>query len=184
DLVQAMATFGSRANVPTLWLYSENDSLFPPALVNRMRDAFVQAGGRADLHMFPPVLGDGHALFMDFGARVKWLRPGDTFLQANRMANGKFARVDEVMRAAKLATNAREVVEEYFSTPAPKLLVATASGRGAYWAANPTDIVGARKRVLDRCREQSGAECTIVMENNALVRPMVTGAAPTDVTTR
>jgi dienelactone hydrolase len=184
DLVEAMATFGSRTAVPTLWLYAENDSLFPPALVNRMRDAFVQAGGRADLHMFPPVLGDGHALFMDFSARVKWLRTVDTFLQANRMPNANFARVDEVMRAAKLATNARAVVEEYFSTPAPKLLVATASGRGAYWVANPTDIVGARKRVLERCREQSGADCTVVMENNQLVRPMVTGAAPTDVTAR
>ena len=29
DLVAAMAAFGSRTRIPTLWLYAENDSLFP-----------------------------------------------------------------------------------------------------------------------------------------------------------
>ena len=41
--------------------------------------------------------------------------------------------------------------------------------------ANPNDINGARKRVLKRCHEKSGAECTVVMENNHLVKPIVTG---------
>jgi hypothetical protein len=60
----------------------------------------------------------------------------------------------------------------------------TASGSGAYWVANPDDIEGARKRVLARCREKSGAECTVVMENNGLVTPIVTGAVTPQVTTR
>jgi pimeloyl-ACP methyl ester carboxylesterase len=184
DLVAAMATFGSRASVPTLWLYSENDSLFPPALVAQMRDAYAQAGGRAELRMFPPVLGDGHALFMDFGGRIKWLRALDGFMQANRMPNANLARVEEVMSTSKLAAGARPVVEEYFSTPMPKLLVVTASGKGAYWVANPNDIEGARKRVLANCREKSGGECTVMMENNELVRPVVTGAITPEVTVR
>jgi dienelactone hydrolase len=184
DLVAAMATFGSRASVPTLWLYSENDSLFPPALVAQMRDAYAQAGGRAELRMFPPVLGDGHALFMDFGGRIKWLRALDGFMQANRMPNANLARVEEVMSTSRLAAGARPVVEEYFSTPMPKLLVVTASGKGAYWVANPNDIEGARKRVLANCREKSGGECTVMMENNELVRPVVTGAITPEVTVR
>ena len=183
DLVAAMATFGSRASVPTLWLYSENDSLFPPALVAQMRDAYAQAGGRAELRMFPPVLGDGHALFMDFGGRIKWLRALDGFMQANRMPNANLARVEEVMSTSRLAAGARPVVEEYFSTPMPKLLVVTASGKGAYWVANPNDIEGARKRVLANCREKSGGECTVMMENNEL-RPVVTGAITPEVTVR
>ena len=184
DLVAAMATFGSRALVPTLWLYSENDSLFPPALVGQMRDAYAQAGGRADLRMFPPVLGDGHALFMDFGGRIKWLRALDGFLQANQMPNANLARVEEVMRTSKLAAGARPVVEEYFSTPTPKLLIVSASGKGAYWVANPNDIEGARNRALAKCQEKSGAECTVMMENNELVRPLVTGAIEPEVTVR
>jgi hypothetical protein len=179
-----MGTFGSRTTVPTLWLYAENDSLFPPALAKSMHEAYVRAGGRAELRVFPPVLGDGHALYMDFSARVKWLRALDVFMQANRLPNANLARVDEVMSTSRLAANTRAVVEEYFSTPAPKLLVVTASGRGAYWVANPTDIEGARKRVLSSCREKSGAECTVVMENNEVVRPIVTGAITPEVTAR
>jgi dienelactone hydrolase len=184
DLVAAMATFGARTSVPTLWLYSENDSLFPPALVTRMRDAYTQAGGRAQLKMFPPVIGDGHALFMDFAARVKWLRALDLFMQANKMPNTNLARIEDVMNSVQLAAATRPVVEEYFSTPEPKLLVKTASGKGAYWVANQNDIEGARKRVLASCREKSGGECTVVMENNTTVRPIVTGAIEPNTTAR
>ena len=184
DLVAAMGTFGSRTTVPTLWLYAENDSLFPPALAKSMHAAYVRAGGRAELRIFPPVVGDGHALYMDFSSRVKWLRALDVFMQAQHMPNANLARVDEVLNATKLAPGTRTVVEEYFSTPTPKLLVATASGRGAYWVANSNDIAGARQRVLTTCREKSGGECTVVMEDNRLLRPIVTGALTPDVTAR
>jgi hypothetical protein len=83
-----------------------------------------------------------------------------------------------------LAARARPVVDEYLSSPGPKLLVATPSGAGDYWVANPNDIEGARKRLLTNCREKSGAECTVVMENNELVRPLVTGAITPEVTAR
>jgi dienelactone hydrolase len=183
DLVAAMGTFGSRTTVPTLWLYAENDSLFPPALAKSMHEAYVRAGGRADLRIFPPVVGDGHALYMDFSSRVKWLRALDAFMQAQHLPNTNLARVEEVMSATKLAADTRAVVEEYFSTPTPKLLVMTASGK-ATWVANATDIEGARKRVLTSCREKSGADCTVVMEDNRLVRRIVTGAITPEVTAR
>jgi dienelactone hydrolase/invasion protein IalB len=182
-LIAAMASLGARTRIPTLWLYSENDSLFPPDVVTRMRDAYVAAGGRAELVMFPPVMQDGHRLFADFAGRVKWLRSFDRFLAAYGMPNTNVARVDKVMSTARLAPAARLTVEEYFSTPMPKTLVTTASG-GAYWAANPDDIEGARKRVLARCRENSGADCAVVMENNELIAPVVTGAVSPAVTAR
>jgi pimeloyl-ACP methyl ester carboxylesterase len=184
DLVAAMATFGARTRIPTLWLYAENDSLFPPELATRMRDAYATAGGLAELRMFPPVVYDGHRLFADFSGRVKWLRAVDGFLQTNGMPNANVARAEMVMSTTKLAARARPVVDEYLSTPAPKLLLVTPSGAGAYWVANPNDIEGARKRLLTNCRERSGAECTVVMENNELVRPLVTGAVTPEVTAR
>ena len=179
-LISAMTTFGARTRVPALWLYAENDSLFPPAVVARMHAAYTDAGGVAKLWMFPPISHDGHNLFADFSGRVKWLRAFDRFLQANRMPNTNVARVDSVMSTVKLADRTRPVVEEYFSTPGPKLLVVSASGKSAYWIANPNDINGARKRVLARCQEKSGTECTVVMENDDLVKPVVTGLLKTD----
>ncbi len=180
-LTSAMATFGARTRVPTLWLYAENDSLFPPDVVARMHAAYTEAGGRAKLWTFPPIMHDGHNLFADFSGRVKWLRAVDRFMKANRMPNANVARVQDVMNATKLADSARPVVEEYFSTPMPKLLVVTASRKSAYWVANPSDITGARKRALANCSKKSGGECTVVMENNDLIRRVVTGSLQTDV---
>ena len=167
-LVTAMATLGKRTRIVTLWMYAQNDSLFPPALVNRMRDAYAKAGGRADLRMFPPVLHDGHNLFADFNGRARWLRALDGFLQAQILPNANAARADRLMRAAKAPANTRPYVDNYLSAPMPKVLVLSAN-KAAYWTARPDDMDGARKQALTNCREKSGAECTVAMENNDLV---------------
>lgn len=179
-LTEAMATFGSRTRVPALWLYSENDSLFPPAVVKPMLAAYNKAGGRAKLWMFPPVVGDGHNLFADFSGRVKWLRALDSYLAANHMPNANAERVQAVMEKAKLDDSTRKVVEEYFSTPGPKLLVVSPSRKTAFWVANPTDIEGARKRVLARCSEKAGAECQVVMENSRVVERIMAQSTAED----
>jgi dienelactone hydrolase len=62
ELVHAAAQFGRTARQPTLWLYAENDSYFAPGLARQMQQAFVQAGGRANLLLLPPVGEDGHRL--------------------------------------------------------------------------------------------------------------------------
>jgi hypothetical protein len=45
-----------------LWIYSENDTYFGPALAKRMHEAYTAAGGKADLHVLPPFGSDGHFL--------------------------------------------------------------------------------------------------------------------------
>lgn len=59
-LVAAAAFFGSTTRVPTLWIYAENDTYFPPALSRQMARAFDDAGGRAEYHLLPPLPGEGH----------------------------------------------------------------------------------------------------------------------------
>lgn len=71
-LVAAAGTFGRTARVPSLWLYAQNDSYFPPALSQRMADAFRAAGGRIEYHLFPPVGQDGHALIRAPLAVAPW----------------------------------------------------------------------------------------------------------------
>ena len=171
-LVSAMATFGARTRVPSLWLYAENDSLFPPDLVNRMRDAYAKAGGRVELQMLPPILHDGHYLFADFSGRVKWLRAldrlspspppaeherdacgaGDECGQASRAERGPWSKNICRLQCRRFSSWPRPV-------PAPTGLPIR------------SDIDGARKRVLARCREKSGVECTVAMENNEVVVP-------------
>ena len=45
DLVAAMATFGSRTRIPTLWLYAENDQSYGPDLA-RQTWAVPQSAGK------------------------------------------------------------------------------------------------------------------------------------------
>jgi dienelactone hydrolase len=64
-LVAAAETFGKTAKVPTLWLYSENDSYFNPDLSRALVSAYGGAGGRAVYVLLPPFKDDGHKMFGD-----------------------------------------------------------------------------------------------------------------------
>lgn len=61
-LVETAGAFGSTARIPTLWIYTRNDTYFGPDLSRRMHAAFVAAGGQADYHLLDPFGGDGHFL--------------------------------------------------------------------------------------------------------------------------
>jgi dienelactone hydrolase len=64
-LVSAMGTFGQTARVPTLWVYSENDTLFPPPLVQKMLSAYTGSGGNAEFVQAPSWKKNGHAFFKE-----------------------------------------------------------------------------------------------------------------------
>jgi len=79
-LVATAAEFGHSARVPTLWLYSENDSFFAPALSKGMYEAFRGAGGSAEYHLLPPFGADGHDLIESGDAAPLWAPIVDKFL--------------------------------------------------------------------------------------------------------
>lgn len=73
-LVEAMKRYGRTARVPQLWVYSENDLYFGPALAQRMYAAFTASGGHAEFVAAPRVGFDGHGYFghvADWSARVR-----------------------------------------------------------------------------------------------------------------
>jgi dipeptidyl aminopeptidase/acylaminoacyl peptidase len=63
-LVDSFAEYGSHSRVPALFIYSENDHFFGPALARRMYDAFVRAGGHAQFVRAPASGADGHSYFL------------------------------------------------------------------------------------------------------------------------
>jgi dienelactone hydrolase len=79
-LVNAAAYFGRTVRVPTLWLYSSNDSYFGPELSRHMAEAFRAAGGPADYRLLPPVEDDGHRLIYSREAMRHWGPIGEKFL--------------------------------------------------------------------------------------------------------
>jgi hypothetical protein len=55
-----------------LWIYTENDTFFGPALSGKMHAAYTGAGGSAEYHMLPPFGSDGHFLIDSANAIPLW----------------------------------------------------------------------------------------------------------------
>jgi dienelactone hydrolase len=167
-LPSAMTAFGARTKVPTLWLYAENDSLFGPELVRDMREAYAKSGGRVDLEMFPALEQDGHALFSDLKGRIKWLVSLDKFLRANQLPSWNVARVNDIMKTAKIAPGHHAFVSSYMALPTQKALAMSPNGIHIFTHVNSNDLAQARVTVLARCKEKAGTECILVLANTEL----------------
>ncbi len=71
-LVEAMGTFGAAARIPSIWLYSENDTFFRPDLARRMHAAYAKGGARAALHILKPYGNDGHGFVRRADSETEW----------------------------------------------------------------------------------------------------------------
>jgi dienelactone hydrolase len=83
-LVEATAEFGRTARIPMLWIYTENDTYFGPALSQRMASAFKAAGGSVEYHLLPPFGHDGHFLVDAADGVGIWTPLVDDFLSRHR----------------------------------------------------------------------------------------------------
>jgi dienelactone hydrolase len=82
-LIAAARQFGERTTqIPSLWIYAENDSYFRPDLSKRLADAYRLAGGRAEYRLLPPVGKDGHDLINEREAVPLWAPLLERFLKA------------------------------------------------------------------------------------------------------
>jgi dienelactone hydrolase len=70
-LVAAAGTFGARARVPALFVYTENDTFFGPDVAAPLVAAYAAGGAPAELKQLGPWGRDGHGLFFgQFGSDV------------------------------------------------------------------------------------------------------------------
>jgi len=79
-LIAAVRAFGATARVPTLWIYTENDSYFPPELSRRMAEEFGLAGGSVEYHLLPPFGSEGHLLAESRDTAPIWAPTVEAFL--------------------------------------------------------------------------------------------------------
>jgi dienelactone hydrolase len=71
-LIAAAAEYARTARAPTLWVYTENDSYFPPRLSGAMAAAWRAAGGQADYELLPAFGADGHFMAETDGSESAW----------------------------------------------------------------------------------------------------------------
>jgi dienelactone hydrolase len=79
-LIEAAGEFGRTARIPTLWLYSENDSYFGPRLAASMAKAWSANGAEAEFGMLPAYGADGHDIANDRAGWDLWGAITDRFL--------------------------------------------------------------------------------------------------------
>jgi len=167
-LIAAFSAFGTRARVPTLWLYAENDRLFSPTLVRTLHETYTRAGASADLQMFPPLSADGHQLWGVFEGRKQWLPALDRFLVTNALPTWDRPATEAKLFTARLATSSRTVVEGYLAAPSEKVLAISQTTRRAFWWAGG-ELALMRQKSRAACEQKTGEPCAIVMENFELV---------------
>ena len=80
-LTQMFSDYGKTAQIPTLWIYAENDKYFGPTLPRQWFDAFKASGGKGEFFLYPPNGTDGHGLFTQ--APERWKPKVTDFLRAN-----------------------------------------------------------------------------------------------------
>jgi dienelactone hydrolase len=80
DLVAAMASYGRRTTVPSIWFYGDNDSVFPPAVWRPMFEAYRAHGGRATLVEVGHFAVDAHRYLADPDGLASWAPKLDAFL--------------------------------------------------------------------------------------------------------
>jgi dienelactone hydrolase len=79
-LIATAAEFGRTSRIPTLWIYTENDSYFAPNLSG----AFRAAGGKADYELLRAFGDDGHFMAERPGSEAAWGPALERFLAALR----------------------------------------------------------------------------------------------------
>lgn len=164
-------TFGRTARAPSLWLYSANDSYFPPDLAARFHAAYSGAGGRAELRALPAHGSDGHA-FIRTGI-AHWRAHVDSFLKAHGFPNWDTAPDDLRLLAAPpmpgvLTTDSQKNGwDRYVEGPAHRAFAVGPAGRTNFgYATGRSDENAARAAAIEFC-ERNGKPCRVVAADEA-----------------
>ena len=167
--IAALASFGSQTRIPSLWVYSENDSNFGPDAARKVHAAYVAQGGIATLKIVPSLQpNDGHNVFELPAGRQHWLAALDPFLRAQNLPTWNPQQLDALMQRYRISPNRRQWLEGYFSLYTPKILVQAPNGTLNY-TADARAIETAQKAALEGCEKTAKAPCTAIMKNFEMV---------------
>jgi dienelactone hydrolase len=168
-VIDAFSDFGKEAHkhgdLPMLWIYSENDHWFPPAMAQRFDAAYKKGGGTNEFEMAPPDGEDGHHLYTHVAA---WSDTVSAFLKAQNLLplGGAVLPAPEAADLPMptiLGEKDTEMWRRFLLAPPFKSLALNESGELFLFAAG-FDQPLADSGALDRCKKAGGGSkhCSIV----------------------
>ncbi len=164
----AFRSFGTTSRTPRVWVYSENDQFFDPAMGMRFRDSFESGGNRVEFVVAPAVGTDGHALFTD--AIPEWTLTVDRFLAEHHLT--VFADplplppVPQIPAPAPLGAKGQQAFSKFLGAPPHKAFAVSTAGRFG-WRSGRRTPEEARAEALKSC---ATSDCTVFVVDESPVR--------------
>jgi dienelactone hydrolase len=166
-VIDAFKSFGKAAHkhgdLPMLWIYSENDHWFPPAMAQQFEAAYTKSGSTIQFLMAPPDGEDGHHLYTHVSA---WSDAVQAYLKTqNLLPLGDTVlaepRPPDVPMPPELKDKDAETWRRFLLGPPYKTLVQDENG--ALWMSGAGfEQALADDAAKDKCKKAGGHECTIV----------------------
>ncbi len=182
-LKDAFNAYGKKAKVDSLWFYGANDSFFPQQVIKPAHQAYVDAGGRAELYAFGAFGSDAHGMFGSPDGLAIWWPSVEAKLLQHGMptalifpqygAAGKtpkpeptqWADVKEIDRIPHLKEGGRKGYGVFLDRPLPRAFAL--SGSGAWgWANGGDDPLST---ALNNCQKNSKSPCLLYAVDEQVV---------------
>jgi dienelactone hydrolase len=179
SLIQAFATYGAHTDLPSLWFYGANDHHFSPQLAAKLHDAYVQAGGHAELVAYGPFKDDAHGMSGSRDGVKIWWPETEKFLKQLGMPTepvvalgddfpmpkSGYAQIDNVDAIPYLRNGGRAQYRAFLDKPFPRAFAVSASGAWS-WAEDGDDPID---QALADCQKSSSEPCRLYAVNDNVV---------------
>lgn len=169
DLLSAYTRYGRQVRLPTLWFYGENDAFWPITLWRAMYDAYVGAGGRAQLVDIGRYKNNAHRLAGDRDGVPTWWPAMAAFLRSIGLPDrvryqvtlpvnpppSHFAPIEAVEAVPYLDERGRAAYRTFLQQYPARAFALSPSGAWA-WAEGGDDPSAV---ALDGCQRNSRSIC-------------------------
>jgi dienelactone hydrolase len=172
-VIGAFASFGKSAHkhgdLPMLWIYSQNDHWFTPAMAQKFEEAYTKNGATTQFVMAPPDGDDGHHLY---GHVAVWSDTVEAFLKAhNLLPLGDTVlpapQAPNVPMPAGLEAKDEDTWKRFLLAAPYKALVRDESGKLWFGAAG-FDQNLAEESAKDRCKKAGGNSCEVIARTSGV----------------
>ena len=181
NLQKAFAQYGGHTPVPSIWFYGENDSYFPPAVIQPAYQAYLQAGGKAQLIAYGPFGSDAHKMFSSSkGPSIWWKRVEEKFASAGLPtaviypqfletklvpAPSNFAALQDIAKVPFIKAPGRGGYQLFLNSDSPRAFAIAPSGAWG-WASEGDDPLA---RALGNCNAHDYGNCKLYAVDDDVV---------------
>lgn len=169
-LAAAFGSLAGRSKVPQLWVYADNDELFPAILVNQMHESALKTNSNIRRVSIPKLEPKGHNVYTHSAGRRLWLREADNSLRDWKLPTYNPAVVLPWLKALELTDKSRNNLEQYLFDPGYKAMAFSAKEKRLFWRFAGRSIKEVGEGALKDCSDKF-PDCKLVLEGIELKQP-------------